>query len=64
MAKNARDMFCPLNEWTNCNDKCMLAIKDLTNNTQQCTFAVMGLMFLANTGDFNATINNVRIKEK
>lgn len=62
MAKsNASDMFCPFNDEHRCNDKCMLTIKDLNNNTLQCTFAVMGLMLLANTGDFKATINNVKM---
>lgn len=63
MAK-AIDMFCPFNEGNRCNDRCMLAIKDLSNNTRQCTFAVMGLMSLVNTGDFEATIHSVKIRDK
>ena len=64
---NAVDMFCPFNEGHRCNDRCMLAIKDLSNNTLQCSIAVMGLMSLIEAGKFSnikATIYNVKARKK
>lgn len=61
---NAIDMFCPFNEGHRCNDRCMLAIEDLNNNSRQCAFAVLGLMSLVGVGNINATIYHVKAKKK